>query len=117
MPPVRGSESDSIEISLNSVSCPTEALCAAVGGRQATVAFSRAPTGGAESWHWTKLEYPVGPGKTCVAGEDGCEPPSGALQGVSCASESLCALVTYDGWIFVSTDPTGGTDAWSAVCR
>jgi hypothetical protein len=63
----------------------------------------------------TKLEYPVGPGKTCVEGEPDCEPPSGALQAVSCASESLCALTTYDGWIFVSADPAGGTGAWHAV--
>ena len=62
-----------------------------------------------------KLEYPIGPGKTCVEGEPDCEPPSGALQAVSCASPSFCALVTYDGWIFVSSDPTGGTGAWSPV--
>lgn len=102
-------------IGLSGISCPTASLCVAVGGRQRTIAFSQNPTGGAGSWHTTKLEYPVGPGKTCVEGEPDCEPPSGALQAVSCASASLCALTTYDGWIFVSADPAGGSSAWLPV--
>ncbi|HSC20959.1 MAG TPA: hypothetical protein VLC07_04445, partial [Solirubrobacterales bacterium] len=115
LPPVQGPGNESIQISLNGISCPDETLCVAVGGREGTLAFSQSPSSGAESWHWTKLAYPVGPGKTCAAGEAGCEAPSGALQAVSCASPRLCALVTYDGWIFVSTDPSGGTGAWSGV--
>ena len=113
--PIRNSENEPVQFGLSGVSCPSESLCVVVGGREGTLAFSQSPTGGANSWHETKLEYPVGPGKTCVAGEPDCEPPSGALQAVSCASESFCALTTYDGWIFVSTDPTGGSEAWSPV--
>ena len=113
--PIRNSENEPVRIGLSGISCPSESLCVAVGGREGTLAFSQNPTGGANSWHTTKLEYPVGPGKTCVEGEPDCEPPSGALQAVSCASESFCALTTYDGWIFVSTDPTGATDAWSPM--
>jgi hypothetical protein len=115
LPPLRNSENHPIQFGISGISCPTESLCVAVGGRQGTFAFSQNPTGGVDSWHMTKLEYPVGPGRTCVAGEPDCEPPSGALQAVSCASEGLCALTTYDGWIFVSADPAGGTAAWSAV--
>jgi hypothetical protein len=104
-----------IEVGLSGISCPTESLCVAVGGRERTIAFSQNPTGGAASWHQTELEYPIGPGKTCVEGEEDCRAPSGALQSVSCASVSLCALTTYDGWIFVSTNPAGGTAAWMPV--
>ena len=113
--PIRNSENEPVQIGLSGISCPSESLCVAVGGREGTIAFSQNPTGGSASWHEVKLEYPVGPGKTCVEGEPDCEPPSGALQAVSCASESFCALTTYDGWIFVSTDPTGGTDTWLPV--
>jgi hypothetical protein len=113
--PILNSENEPVQIGLSGISCPSESLCVAVGGRQGTLAFSQNPTGGSASWHEVKLEYPVGPGKTCVEGAPDCEPPSGALQAVSCASQSLCALTTYDGWIFVSSDPTGGTEAWSPV--
>jgi hypothetical protein len=113
--PIRNSENEPVQIGLSGISCPSESLCVAVGGRQGTIAFSQNPTGGSASWHEVKLEYPVGPGKTCVEGEPDCEPPSGALQSVSCASESFCALTTYDGWIFASTDPTGGTNTWLPV--
>jgi len=113
--PIRNSENEPVQIGLSGISCPSESLCVAVGGREGTLAFSREPTGGSASWHEVKLEYPVGPGKTCVEGEPDCEPPSGALQAVSCASESFCALTTYDGWIFASADPTGGTNTWLPV--
>lgn len=113
--PIRNSEDELVQIGLSGISCPSESLCVAVGGREGTLAFSRNPTDGANSWQMTKLEYPVGPGKTCVEGEPDCETPSGALQAVSCASKSLCALTTYDGWIFVSSDPTGPTDDWVPV--
>jgi hypothetical protein len=115
LPALRNSENHPVQFGLSGISCPSELLCVTVGGRQGTLAFSQSPTGGANSWHLTKLSYSVGPGKTCVEGEPDCEPPSGALQAVSCASESLCALTTYDGWIFVSADPTGGPGAWLPV--
>lgn len=115
LPPVPDSEGRPMVIGLSGISCPTESLCVAVGGRQGTLAFSQSPTAGAGSWQWTKLEYPVGPGRTCVEGDPDCLSPSGALEAVSCASESLCALTTYDGWIFVSTDPSGGAGAWLPV--
>ncbi len=113
--PLRGYENEPVQIALSGISCPTTSLCVTVGGREGTIAVSQNPTGDTSSWHEVKLEYPVGPGKTCTAGEPDCEPPSGALEAVSCASQSFCALTTYDGWIFVSTDPAGGSGAWSAA--
>lgn len=99
---------------LNGVSCPTESLCVAVGGLD-TLAFSQAPTGGAAGWHVVHPEYPVGPGKTCVAGEPQCSTPGGRLNVVSCATESLCAVGSYEGFIYVSADPAGGAGAWSST--
>jgi hypothetical protein len=97
---------------LSGVSCPTESLCVAVGGLD-TLAFSQAPTGGVGKWHVASPPYPVGPGKTCVAEEPHCPEPGGRLQAVSCASPKLCVAVSYEGFIYASTDPTGGADAWS----
>jgi hypothetical protein len=99
---------------LSGVSCPTESLCVAVGGLN-TVAFSQAPTGGAARWQVVNPSYPIGPGVTCVEGEAHCHVPSGAINAVSCASEALCVAVTYDGFILVSTDPTGGAATWTAT--
>lgn len=97
---------------LNGVSCPSESLCVAVGGLD-TLAFSRDPTGGSGKWHVVNPEYPVGPGKTCVEGEPHCPTPGGRLDSVSCASESFCVAVSYEGFVYVSTDPTAGAGAWT----
>jgi hypothetical protein len=98
--------------SLSGVSCPTETLCIAVGAGD-TLAFSQAPTGGRASWHVVTPPYPVGPGVTCIEGEPHCPTPGGRLQAVSCASPSFCVAITYEGFVYVSTDPTGGAGAWS----
>lgn len=97
---------------LSGISCPTESLCVAVGGLN-TLAFSQAPTGGAAKWHVVGPPYPVGPGKTCTEGEPHCPEPGGRLRAVSCASPDLCVAVSYEGFVYASTDPTGGAGAWS----
>jgi hypothetical protein len=96
---------------LSGVSCPTDSLCVAVGGLD-TIAFSQAPTGGAASWHVVNPSYPIGPGKTCVEGEPHCPTPAGRLKAVSCASQSFCAAVSYEGFIYATTEPAGGAEAW-----
>jgi hypothetical protein len=110
------------------VSCPSKSLCVAVGlghleelsGRgedhytdTPTLAFSQAPTGDLAQWHVVNLPYPIGPGKSCVAGEPGCHEGGGGFNGVSCASQKLCVAVSGDGFLYVSTEPTAGADAWS----
>jgi hypothetical protein len=35
------------------------------------------------------------------------------LTAISCASENLCVAVSSEGFVYFSTDPTGGRDAWS----
>jgi hypothetical protein len=112
LPPIRLSDSTLWEQALSGVSCPTDSLCVAVGG-QDTLAFSQAPTDGGATWHVVNPPYPVGPGKTCVEGEPHCPEPAGRLKAVSCASESLCVAVSYEGFVYVATEPTGGAAAWS----
>ncbi|HEY7256874.1 MAG TPA: hypothetical protein VH476_09340 [Solirubrobacterales bacterium] len=95
---------------LSGVSCPTQSLCVAVGAEH-TLAFSQAPTGGVARWH---VVHPTaGPSKNCAEEEPPCYELGGRLQAVSCASEALCVAVTYEGFIYASTDPTGGAAAWS----
>jgi len=100
---------------LSGVSCPSKSLCVAVGfyTDTPTLAFSQAPTGDLAQWHVVNLPYPIGPGKTCVAGEPGCHEPGGGFNGVSCASQKLCVAVSRDGFLYASTEPTAGADAWS----
>ena len=45
--PIRNSENEPVQIALSGISCPSESLCVAVGGREGTLAFSQNPTGGA----------------------------------------------------------------------
>jgi hypothetical protein len=103
--------SPGLERPLSEVSCPSESLCVAVGG-VGTLAFSQVPTGGAANWH---VVDPAGPGTTCLNVAPRCPPPGGRLRAVSCTLESLCVVVGYEGSIFASTDPTGGTAAWSST--
>lgn len=98
--------------SLSGVSCPTDSLCVAVGS-QDTLAFSQAPTGSVEKWHVVNPPYPDGQGGTCFEGQPGCPSRKGALTAVSCASQDFCVAVSYEGFIYVSRNPTGGGAAWS----
>ena len=100
---------------LYGVSCPSESLCVAVGALD-TIAFSQSPTAGADRWHVVFPTYEE-PKQSCL--EEGlpaasCSQPKGAIDGVSCASESLCVAVGYEGSVYFSADPTGGgAGAWS----
>lgn len=107
-------QKDPIPVSegLSGVSCPTDSLCVAVGARS-TLAFSQVPTAGAAGWRVVNPPYPVGPGKTCVKGAPNCYEPGGRLQAISCASQNLCVVVSNEGFVYVSTEPTGGPGAWS----
>jgi hypothetical protein len=109
-----GSATD--QVPLYGVSCPSESLCVAVGALD-TVAFSQSPSGGADRWHVVYPTYDE-PKQSCL--EEGlpaasCSQPKGAIDGISCATESLCVAVGYEGSVYVSTDPTGGASAWSVT--
>lgn len=115
LPPKQLAEGGFDQVPLYAVSCPSESLCVAVGALD-TVAFSQAPTGAADSWHAGYPTY-AAPKQSCLE-EEGetvaeCSFPRGALDGVSCATESLCVAVGYEGAVYVSTDPAAGAGSWS----
>ena len=101
------------QVPLYDVSCPSEKLCVAVGALD-TVAVSQSPTGGRGSWHVSYPTYPE-PKQSCLEEEgvapSSCSFPGGALDGVSCATESLCVAVGYEGSVYASADPSAGS--WS----
>lgn len=114
--PPKPLEGGSDPVALRGVSCPSESLCVAVGALD-TIAFSQSPTGGADRWH---VGYPTydEPKQSCLEEEvpaASCSYPRGALDAVSCSTESLCVAVGYEGSVYVSTDPTGGASAWSVA--
>ncbi len=79
------------------VSCPSDTLCVAVGGRG--VDTSTDPAGGASTWTQ----------KTSVVA-------SGSFTGISCPVTTLCVAVTSDGQVVSSSDPADGTAAtWTTV--
>jgi hypothetical protein len=86
---------------LVAVSCPTVLFCAAVD-EAGYVLWSTEPTGGAGSWHSTRIALPYKRG-------------SFYLRGISCPSQSLCVALGTVGSVIVSTDPTGGPDSWHAM--
>jgi hypothetical protein len=111
--PIEGGSSTN-RVVLYGVSCPSDSLCVAVGALD-TVAFSRAPTAGADNWHVVNPVYEE-PKQRCL--EEGqpaasCHRPRGTIDAVSCAAESLCVAVGYEGSVFVSTDPAGGAGTWT----
>jgi hypothetical protein len=87
-----------------SVSCPTVSLC--VVGDYFEVLTSTDPAGGASAWTTTGVAS--GPFSGGVVGPNE----------VSCASDQLCAATIpgHLSWpIDASTDPTGGTSAWTSA--
>jgi hypothetical protein len=113
--PLEGS-SVTDQVVLFGVSCPSESLCVAVGALD-TVAFSQSPTGGTDRWHVVYPTYDE-PKQSCLEEEvpaASCSTPRGAIDAISCATESLCVAVGYEGSVFVSTDPAGGAGDWSVT--
>lgn len=90
------------------ISCPSPSMCVAVGGNN-TIATSTDPGGSAASWHVAYAgEGAVSTGPRAIfAGRQ--------VRGVSCPSPQLCVAVTFDGFIYTSTNPTGGADAWTVT--
>jgi hypothetical protein len=78
---------------LQSVSCPSVKLCAAVDSA-GDVVTSSDPTGGASAWSVAYLDIT-------------------ALTGVSCPSADLCVGVDGGGNVATSTSPAGGASQWS----
>jgi hypothetical protein len=128
---------------LESVSCPSARLCFALD-RRGHVLSSDTPTGGVGAWTRTTIgprRYTAGAAdiscpsrRLCVvvgsgvvftstdpAGPDPAwseaklaQPSLGSLS-VSCRGASFCVATMLGTEVLVSSDPTGGPGAWSAV--
>lgn len=99
---------------LLSVSCPVKSFCVSVGENDA-VASSSNPDGGPAAW---KLVQPMGAAETDCRKDQipSCLPPNRrGLRGVSCPTPQLCVVVSYEGYVYSSTDPGGGADDWKVV--
>jgi len=125
---------------LDGMTCPSASFCAALDS-QGKLAYSTNPAGGRSAWHL--VSGPGGPGSAtelrCVSatfctaldrGEAGgiltTMNPIGGLwqssntgafrvEGLSCATTTLCAAVDGSGDALTSTNPTGGPSAWNSV--
>jgi hypothetical protein len=86
---------------LNGVSCPSISLCVAVSAAGDVLASAN-PTGGAGAWRIT----PADSSSTGYLGAND-------IYAVSCASASLCAAVDFEGNLLTSTEPLGGSQAWT----
>lgn len=107
---------ESNQPAFSGVSCPRESFCVAVGGFD-TVASSQAPTAGAGAWHVVTPAAPQGPGECTEDNGQGETVSCGlnaSLRDVSCASESLCVAVSWEGFAYVSTEPAGAASAWTS---
>jgi hypothetical protein len=99
---------------LFAISCPSKAFCVAVGENDA-VATSSNPDGGQAAW---KVVQPEG-----AAGTDcrknaapSCQPPNRRdLRSVSCPSPQLCVAVSFEGYVYSSTDPGRSGGDWQVV--
>lgn len=90
------------------VSCPTNRFCAAVNSL-GNVAVSQDPggtaSGGSPSWSLTQID------------DSGPTPnyPYGSLSDIACPSADACVATAADGDVITSSDPTGGSGAWTAT--
>lgn len=115
------SDGSALQTGIHGVSCPSESLCVAVGEGD-VIAASTSPTGGAGNWRVVRPYDQAAEADTCAPGPraDGtitigaCPvPPSyRQVRAVDCPTQSLCVAVTYDGYVYSSTDPAGPVTSW-----
>jgi hypothetical protein len=94
---------------LYGIDCPTIHLCVAAGGND-TIVSSTAPTGPASAW---TVVHP-GAGATPSPTENGFF-NGNQIRDVACPSTRLCVAVSLDGVIYTTTEPTGGSGAWTVA--
>lgn len=87
---------------LSSVSCPSESLCVAVD-MSGNAVTSTDPATASPTWTVSNVDRDLTPGGAQAELED-----------VSCPSVSLCVAVDSAGNALTSTNPTGGSAAWTA---
>jgi hypothetical protein len=92
---------------LTAISCPSAALCVATDA-VGDVVTSTDPTGGDGAWAVASIDKNATATNSDNAG-------GVLLRGVSCPTTTLCVAVDAVGDAFVSSDPTGGTSAWTSA--
>ncbi len=90
--------------SLGAISCPSESLCVATDG-PGDIVTSKHPGDGAGAWQVTHVDS----NRTC---ERSMCPAS--FTAISCPATSLCVALDTAGYVFWSTEPSGGA-AWSTA--
>ena len=95
---------ETARVALYGMSCPSASLCVASGADN-TIASSTEPSGGATRW---SVVHP-GQGASLEAVN------YRQVRGVSCPSPSLCVAVTFEGFVYTSTNPTGDASSWSVT--
>ncbi len=100
------------------VSCPSESLCVAAG-ESGIIASSTNPTGDAGAWRIVRphdaavetdsCQQPLFPGEAPFCPE---RYSHRAVRAISCPSPGLCIAVTFDGYVYSSTDPSGPEASW-----
>jgi hypothetical protein len=105
------------------VSCVSTSLCVAVG-ESGAIASTTDPTSRADRW---KIVRPYDPAVESDYCHLGLAPGGGfetvcpqrymyrQVRAVSCPSASLCVAVTFDGYVYSSSDPTGPATSWRVV--
>lgn len=95
---------------LTAVSCPSVSLCVAVD-YSGVAHTSTNPTGDADSWSTATIDSGA-----CVIWCRSINkgPPERQLDALSCPSVSFCVAGDWEGDVVTSTDPTGGSSAWTA---
>ena len=92
---------------LTGISCPSTTLCVGVDA-VGDVVSSIDPTGGDAAWSVASVDRNVGAPNTDTGGTT-------LTRALSCPSTTLCVAVDAVGDAFVSTDPTGGSGAWTGA--
>jgi len=91
--------------SLGAISCPSESLCVATDG-PGDIATSTHPGDLAGAWQVTHVD-----------GNRICERSMcpASFNAISCPSTSLCVALDTAGYVFWSTEPSGGAAAWRSA--
>jgi hypothetical protein len=91
-------------------------------GESDAIAVSTNPTGDAGDWRVVRpYDRAAETDDRCISAPPGSPPVevpcplpprSRQVRAISCPSAGLCIAVTYDGYIYSSTDPTGPATSW-----
>lgn len=87
-------------VRLNAMSCSSSSLC--VGITNSSIYTSTNPTSGSAAWAQTPTPFGA-PSSSSVT----------PLDNVTCTSNNLCVVTTWNGNVLVSSNPTGGASAWT----